>query len=83
MRGTVLRGGGIFPKALMFPIKLKITHKIPLGFVTWALMVGVTVGITSYLKATSELEGESLSKLVTVVESRKEALNDYLSLCIR
>ena len=60
-------------------ISLRISQKLPAFIVGAALLSGVAVGIGNYTIAQQEIHNETEQKLIGIVESRKSALESYLS----
>jgi methyl-accepting chemotaxis protein len=60
-------------------ISLRISHKLPAFIVGAALLAGVVVGVSNYIIAESEVREGVNQRLLGIVESRKTALDSYLS----
>ncbi len=58
--------------------KLRISHKLPLFIVGAALVTALAIGIANYMSAAKEMEAAANEKLSALMESRRQALSDYL-----
>ena len=58
--------------------KLRISHKLPLFIVGAALVTALAIGIANYMSAAKEVEAAANEKLSALMESRRQALTDYL-----
>ncbi|MEP4768681.1 MAG: methyl-accepting chemotaxis protein [Roseibium sp.] len=58
--------------------KLTIRAKIPLAIVGFAIAVGAGVGTASYLSAANETHQLTEDRLLSIAQSRRTEINDYL-----
>jgi methyl-accepting chemotaxis protein len=58
--------------------KLRISHKLPLFIVGAALVTALAIGIANYMSAAKEVEAAANEKLLALMESRRQALTNYL-----
>ncbi len=61
-----------------FTLKLRISQKLPLFIVGAALVTALAIGIANYMSAAKEMEVAADEKLLALMESRRQALSDYL-----
>ena len=60
-------------------LTLRISHKLPLFIVGAALVTALAIGTGNYMTAAREMEAAANEKLVALMESRRQALSDYLA----
>jgi len=58
---------------------LKITSKLPLVMITFALISAIVTGIIAYLNASNGIKLVAQEKLLSLLESRKASLDNYFS----
>ncbi|KXF80231.1 diguanylate cyclase domain-containing protein [Enterovibrio coralii] len=56
---------------------VKITKKLPLVIISFALLSSIATGFMSYKFASEQLTASAESKLIALLESRKESLEQY------
>ncbi|MDB5568991.1 MAG: chemotaxis protein [Hyphomicrobiales bacterium] len=59
--------------------RLKITRKIPLAIVGFSLLMGLGVGIASYMTAAAQIVQQAEARLAAAADDRKAQLSAYLS----
>lgn len=59
--------------------RLKIAHQLPLLIVAAGLLVGVSLGFSTYFNAAASLEDVEREKLLVALEGRNATLQTYLS----
>ena len=60
-------------------LKLRISQKLPLFIVGVALVTALAIGTASDMSSAKETETAANDKLQALMESRRQALSDYLS----
>lgn len=56
---------------------IRITLKLPLVMIAFALMSALTTGAVAYLQAANSIKGQAKSNLYSLLESRESSLNHY------
>ncbi|ADZ91653.1 diguanylate cyclase domain-containing protein [Marinomonas mediterranea] len=56
---------------------MRITHKLPLVMIIFALISALTTGVVAYYHAVEAIEDQAESKLYALLESRKSSLDHY------
>ncbi len=60
-------------------LKLRISQKLPLFIVGVALVTALAIGTANDMSTAKETETAANDKLQALMESRRQALSDYLS----
>lgn len=58
---------------------MKITQKLPLVMIVFALISALTTGAVAYLQAANAIKGQAESNLYALLESRESSLDQYFS----
>ncbi|RXJ72092.1 GGDEF domain-containing protein [Veronia nyctiphanis] len=59
---------------------VKITKKFPFIIISFAITASFLIGLTAYYFAAQQLENAAISKLYSLLDSRKSALNAYFQM---
>ncbi len=64
---------------IMFWNNIKVKTKIPAAIVGFAILVGISIGIASYLSVSGEIDQLAKDRLQAIAENRESQLKNYLS----
>ncbi len=60
------------------PGSLKISAKLPLVILAFCILVGTSIGISSYVKSRQTIKEEAIEKLTALADARQVAIREYL-----
>ncbi|MGH1351188.1 MAG: methyl-accepting chemotaxis protein [Methyloligellaceae bacterium] len=63
----------------MFWNNLKVKIKIPAAIVGFAILVGISIGVASYLSVSGEIDKLAKERLQAIAENRESQLKNYLN----